>query len=250
MSNHWYDKVGNPCYEIEKVDGSGLRPTTLRDAKKHGWLYSVTTVTSIPKKDGLDKWIYGRFLDIIDQNSSLINTNENWKTHVLGIHKQGQDSVMLKGTKIHDALEFIYKNGYSNSDDDYSDFIEPVIVFLNKNFPGQEWISESSFAHKSGYGGKVDLKSRDGSIVLDFKTKDKENLDKIDFYDDYIMQLSAYKQGLVLPDAKCYNLFISTMKKGELRLKEWTEEEEERGLGMFNNLLGYYKLKNKYDPSW
>ncbi len=39
--SHWYDTDGNPHYEIEGK--TGIRNTTLRDARKHGWVPSVST---------------------------------------------------------------------------------------------------------------------------------------------------------------------------------------------------------------
>ena len=40
--SHWYDKEGNPQYEIEGK--TGMRNTTLRDARKYEWVPSVSTV--------------------------------------------------------------------------------------------------------------------------------------------------------------------------------------------------------------
>jgi hypothetical protein len=33
-SSHWYDKDGNAVFEIPKKDGSGMRPTTVKDARE------------------------------------------------------------------------------------------------------------------------------------------------------------------------------------------------------------------------
>ena len=49
---HWYDTNGNPQYEIKRKDGR-MRATTLRDARKYGWVPSVTTVMDIVGSPGL-----------------------------------------------------------------------------------------------------------------------------------------------------------------------------------------------------
>ena len=55
-SGHWYDKNGNPAYEIIGANGK-QRNTTLRDAKKLGLLPSVTTVIGAVAKPGLNRWL-------------------------------------------------------------------------------------------------------------------------------------------------------------------------------------------------
>ena len=56
--SHWYDKDGSPRYEIEGKNG--LRPTTLRDARKHGWVPSVSTIwKDVVAAPGLVRWSEG-----------------------------------------------------------------------------------------------------------------------------------------------------------------------------------------------
>ena len=53
--SHWYDREGNPRYEIEGK--KGMRNTTLRDARKYGWVPSVSTVWGeVVSKHMLNKW--------------------------------------------------------------------------------------------------------------------------------------------------------------------------------------------------
>ena len=54
-SQHWYDQSGRPMYTVKAKDGTD-RPTTLRDARKHGFLPSVTTIMSVMAKPGLESW--------------------------------------------------------------------------------------------------------------------------------------------------------------------------------------------------
>ncbi len=34
QSTHWYKADGSPCHRLPRAGGDGLRPTTLRDAKR------------------------------------------------------------------------------------------------------------------------------------------------------------------------------------------------------------------------
>src|SRR5947207_10499861 len=54
--SYWYFRDGRPYHEVEKKDGSGLRPATLADARKVLALPSVTNVLGVLAKPGLDAW--------------------------------------------------------------------------------------------------------------------------------------------------------------------------------------------------
>ena len=47
-TGHWYTKDGAPAYTVEGK--TGVRNTTLRDARKLGLIPSVTTIISIMEK--------------------------------------------------------------------------------------------------------------------------------------------------------------------------------------------------------
>ena len=54
-SGHWYDTDGNSQYTIVGANGK-TRNTTLRDARKNGFVPSVTTVLNIAAKPALENW--------------------------------------------------------------------------------------------------------------------------------------------------------------------------------------------------
>ena len=47
-ASHWYDLDGQPCHEVPRAKGDGMRPTTLADARKLHLLPSVTNVPIRP----------------------------------------------------------------------------------------------------------------------------------------------------------------------------------------------------------
>ena len=55
-SSHWYLSSGEPYHEVVRADGNGMRPVTLRDARKVNALPSVTNILSVLAKPGLDAW--------------------------------------------------------------------------------------------------------------------------------------------------------------------------------------------------
>jgi hypothetical protein len=60
------------------------------------------------------------------------------------------------------------------------------------------------------------------------------------------MQLSAYRQGFNMPEARCSIIFVSTKVPGLTRMVEVSQEELELGWGMFCDLLSFWKKKNRF----
>ena len=54
-SGHWYAQDGEPMYTIVGANGVE-RNTTLRDARKEGFVPSVTTIIGIAAKPSLENW--------------------------------------------------------------------------------------------------------------------------------------------------------------------------------------------------
>ncbi len=103
---------------------------------------------------------------------------------------------------------------------------------------------EHSFASPLGYGGKIDWHN-DEMILIDFKTRQEINDKKRLAYDEHVMQLSAYANGLQMPNARCLNVFIS-IDSAEVRIVEHSPGERDRGFSMFKLLLDYWKLSKEF----
>lgn len=106
-------------------------------------------------------------------------------------------------------------------------------------------------ASSLGFGGKVDLYTEPDQyapvgIVLDAKTKDFGPDDKVEAYDENLLQLAAYRHGLHLPHARCANVFCSRTHPGLVKVVEWSEEDLTKGWEMFQCLLRFWKLKNSF----
>lgn len=248
--SHYYDKEGNPAYTIVGKNGKE-RNTTLADAKRLGLVPSVTTVMAC-KADGyyLAKYKQDQLLEAAWETEES-NYNK-WRAEVIeGSYKHRREAAQ-RGSEIHDALEHVYMTGKMSDelDVDTRDICQGVIDFMESEFQGVKWIAEESFTSRfMGFGGRVDMHSKHDNIVLDFKTKGKDDLSMVKAYDDHHMQTAAYAVGLDLdtPATKRYNLFVSTTTPGELKLTESTNFTRE--WGMFDALLDYWHLSNNYNLS-
>lgn len=253
MSGHWYNKEGQPEY-TQTARAGHERPTTLSDAKKKGLFKSVTTILKLLDKPGLTRWTQDQILDAALSNpiSKFSDYSDEsiiqWKAIVLDkANKIGRDTAEL-GSRIHDSLEGHF-NPQKTQDESLKDFTRPAIESMYKNID-KSFLElchvEQSFSNTTHrFGGKVDFFSRqDKGLILDFKTKNKDEVNPKTPYFEHCMQLAAYRIGLDLPEATCYNLYISSTKKGQVYLHRWAEEEVSRAERMFLLLNEYFDLSN------
>jgi len=244
-AGHWYDKDGNPAYRIVGANGKE-RNTTLRDAKKLGLLPSVTTIIGTVAKPGLQRWLQEQAILAALTLPRLENESESdWLTRVLNDSKAQGREAADRGTLIHGVLESFFDGILLESVPEYCRNAENA---LQVNFGSRLWLSEKSFSHELGYGGKCDLHAKGDKVkgippvVVDFKTKEGP-LDKLVPYDDHIMQMAAYREGLGLSDARCAIMFVNGTTN-EVKVCEIPEEELQNGLKCFFHLLRFYQIKS------
>jgi hypothetical protein len=251
MSQHWYLQDGTPFYTIKSKNGSGLRDVTIKDAKKVKALYSVTTIIGQLNKPKLENWKLNQLLEAVLKTSDTVDFKQDfWKSKVWEVYTDLTSQYSKKGNAIHNKLEEYFKNGIVNDED--SGFILPVSELVNSlGFDLLE--PEQSFACGQGFGGKIDLilesVENNKKAIIYFKTKQGVDLGPQLLYNDYLMQLAAYREAID-KEADCYNLLISATHPGIVYLHKWTEEELQRGWKMFKHLLEYTKIVKNYDPSF
>jgi hypothetical protein len=236
-NGHWYTKDGSPAYTT--VGKTGERPTTLRDARKLGLLPSVTTINGMLSKAGLDTWKQQQVLLAALTLPRLPNEPEQeWLARVMQDSKATGREAAERGTAIHAIIEAYFDQVYMPEKPPYLDAIDKA---LRDAFGEQLWLSEKSFGHPLGFGGKCDLMSVNG-FVVDFKTKEAD-LDKVDVYFEHEMQLAAYREGLGVPTARCAIVFVNG-KTNQVKLIEVSQEKLQSGWECFEHLLRVYQIKN------
>ena len=242
-SQHWYTKDGVPAYTT--IGKTGERPTTLRDAKKIGLLPSVTTIINIMSKAGLDTWKQQQVLLAALTLPRLIDEPEaDWLKRVMQDSRATGREAAERGTAIHAIIEGYFEQMYLPEKPAYLDEIDRV---LKVTFGNQLWLSEKSFGHHLGYGGKCDLiakpiNGQGSGYIVDFKTKDTD-LDKVDVYFEHEMQLAAYREGLGLPTARCAIVFVNGTTN-QVKLVEVEETQLQKSWECFQHLLRVYQIKN------
>lgn len=245
-AGHWYTKTGEPCYTI--VGGNGKeRPVTLRDAKRLDLVPSVTTILQIYPKPALIKWMQKQVLmSALTLTRAENESDEDFMARIGADAQQQAENARNKGTAIHGAIER-YLIGEKEKEPKYLDYAITgciaLSVFLDNADIFANCEPEKSFASEMGYGGKVDLHSRELNFVCDFKTKEfNENTGKLGYLEHQI-QLSAYAHGLGMPDARLINVFISTTIPGLARIVEYPKDAQT--FEIFKKCLELWRLIKK-----
>lgn len=247
-SGHWYDRDGAPRYEITGANGK-IRPTTLRDAKKHGFLPSVTTICKVVAAPGLENWKAEQLL--LAALTSTRREGESDREYMARIREDAKAQAMQAadfGTRVHAAIERHYQN--KPYDSKLALFVAGAVEEVEKHFPGGGWVAEKTIPNAGaiGYGGKVDLHRP--YIIVDFKGKDGD-LSDVACYDEHHMQAAAYWTGM-FPQATSYavtaNCFFSRTHPGVAKMVIHDPENFKRGLAMFRAAKALWIAKNNYDP--
>jgi len=237
-SGHWYDASGKPAYTTMGKNGKE-RNTTVKDAREHGYLPSVTTIIGCAAKPGLDVWkqqqaiLAALTLPRIDGE-----TEEDWLSRVVSDSKQTAKQAAERGTLVHGVIEAFYDGVYMPEVPVYVREVEKIII---EHFGEQLWVPEKSFAN-NGYGGKCDLISSAG-FVIDFKTTEKD-LDKLDYYFEHQMQLAAYRSGFGMPSARCAIVYVNATQN-KAKIVEIPDADLRIGWDCFSHLLSFYRAKNR-----
>ena len=259
---HWYDTNGNPQYEIKRKDGR-MRATTLRDARKYGWVPSVTTVMDIVSKPGLEVWKVNKAIEsAMTVDRHVGETYEEHAKRILAHSKQESEQAAKRGVRIHNELELFFRKGCIHSsnmgtyESDIRKICDATKSLLDVNCGEQGWISEKSFCHKElGYGGKVDLYS--SQWVIDFKTKDSIEDKKQLAFDSMAHQLVGYERGLPRHHSdtkfsgsirRMANVFISADNPGHVMFHEWPQDKHELYWNVFTSALDLWKHMKNYRP--
>lgn len=238
---HWYALDGTPRYTIVGKNGAE-RNTTLRDARVMGLVPSVTTIIRCAAAPALEAWKRNQvLLAALTLPRKPDEPEADWLARVEQDSQAEGRKAAHRGEQIHGAIERHFRG--QPPDEDLWSYVVVAKDEIADKCGAPVWSPERSFAHPLGYGGKCDLHSFEW--VIDVKTKDGSPPRQL--YDEHVMQLAAYRRGLLVPNARCGILYVQREIASAL-LVEASAEELTDGLEMFDALLTYWQAKNGYRP--
>ena len=253
---HWYTATGEARHTMPRADGSGERNTTLRDAKKHRLIPSVTTLLGMFAKPGLDRWKQDQLLRIAYDNPPKMDESfEGFADKCLVLHEQPVEEAADFGTRIHDAIEK-YFEGYP-IDDDLLEYVQPAFDWKQENklrFIEREKILVNM---EHGFAGTVDivgLGANNEKFIVDWKTRRTEPGKKVTSYEYQIHQIAAYAatywgedqvEQMQVHGANCY---ISSTEPGRYEVIKYSPEELRDAWQAFKSLCRLWRSVKEYDP--
>ncbi len=275
---HFYEpKTAEPRHTIEMKSGK-TRSSNGRDARKHGWFPSVSTVMQVATEDNIINYQIEQAIEAAWLHPYTCGADvKKWKQDIRGMSKRHKEKAQDAGTRIHRALENYFNHDYGlepsrefEADDLDIDIVSGVAGFMWDKFGNLKWETEKTFAldFGGGFGGCVDLHFKGGyeeyvetginevaeeysiarkkcikkPIVIDFKTQATADVNNFKYYSKYCMQLSAYREGLGLPDAECYIVKVSSTHPGVIGIKKYPDAELKKSFNAFYHLLRYWHI--------
>jgi hypothetical protein len=219
---HWYAPDGTPKHTVPKANGDGDRATTISDARKFGWLPSVTGVLNVLDKPALATWKAQQVARAALANPKQPDESEDyWIKRVCGEAETPAAEAADLGSKIHAALESAMAG--EPYPDELRVYVQPVIDWREATgiIISEREIILVNPAH--GFAGCADVLFRYGKSgrgILDYKTRKTTPGKAVTPYDGQAMQLAAYAATFygeeVLPQVLAANVYISTTEPGRV----------------------------------
>jgi len=239
-AGHFYNRDGSPAYTIVGKNGVE-RNTTLRDARKMDLVPGVTSIIRCAAAPGLEAWKQDQLLLAALTLPRLDGESEkSWLARVKTDSRAEGKGAADRGTEIHGMLERA-KTGKAVPME-FTPWVQSVEVEVERKCGVQLWKAEKSYAHRYGYGCKIDLHSSEW--LIDYKGKDDAVQEDLYLYDEHYMQLAANRLAAGIPHARCAIVFFGRTTPWA-KLIEADEEELLRGWDCFEALLTYYQAKNR-----
>lgn len=233
-SSHWYLLDGSPFHTVPTADGTDVRPTTVKDARKFKAVPSVTNVLNVIAKESLVTWKVNQAIITGLHNAKAADEPED--TYCKRISSMAMEQVFDAadlGKAIHAGIESYLKNG-TPPDKDVAEYVNPVIKLITSTPIKVHALEKILVNAEYGYAGTADLLFKYGDDglgcgVIDFKTRKSKPDEKMRSWDTEPLQLAAYAYTAwgkeQLPTCRISNILISTTEPGRVEVVKHTEPE-------------------------
>lgn len=253
---HFYSKEGRPHFDLAP-----------REAKARGLLYSVTEILRVLHSQGLEMWKINSAIEYcfknpvteLDEETDL----QTYKKMVRG--GMYDDSATALGTKIHDEIEHILRDGRALEDTpkDLIKYVQPCIeYFMSKKFKIID-IEQIVVNEDEGYAGTADVvaQTKNGQdFIMDWKST--TTIPTKPYYTQKL-QIGAYAVATfgeqAVKDHQVWgaNAYVSTRdvwkrgdQKGQAKFKvhSYRPEEIAELYEQFKTVCALWRIIEDYDP--
>jgi hypothetical protein len=254
QSSHWYRSNGTACHRLPRVGGGGMRPTTIRDAKRLGLYPSVTSILSVLAKPQLDKWKMRQVaLASMRLERAPAESEAYFCDRIIAEAFSQVEQAADLGSQIHEALEKHFEG--VAVPDELQVYTDPVIRW--KEAKHIEFVErELCVVNKDhGFAGTMDVACRYGKRgigVIDFKTRKTKPGQEVTPYDGQAMQIAAYGATYWGEDQldRLFgaNVYISTTEPGRIEVCRYTPVQLRQEWEAFKAICAIWRHLKGYDP--
>lgn len=247
--SHLYTANGEAMHTIIGKNGK-RRKTTLADARKLNLFFSVTSILKLIHNPFLESWkintaiLAARTLPKKDNESE-----EEFVTRVIEDYGSTSRLAMEFGSSIHNDIERI-NLGKAALNAKIAEYIEKYIEWKEERIGKVLAAEQVVVNHDHGYAGTLDLHAVHkvhGPVVIDFKTQAIRQGREPNFYENFPLQLAAYRE--CLPDKpRCLSVVINSTSPELPHEKLWNEEAIENSWLQFFHANRLFQLKKNYKP--
>ena len=257
--SHWYSLDGKPCHTIRTKDGKSERNTTLRDARTLNLLPSVTNIIGILDKPQLTKW---KMREVAKAAIAIPGPQgeepvERFADRAIEAAMSQVSEAADLGTKIHNAIENLMRGSAEEPSVEMQPYVKPVLDWMRKvgvKVTHSEIVLVNAV---HGFAGRVDALFTWGDSfgkmgILDFKTKKTKPDEKVEAYDEHVLQLAAYAATHYgaehLQHVVAANLFISSTEPGRLEVVKHDKARLVEAYEAFCQMCAIWRFRKGYDP--
>ena len=246
--SHWYDNQGNPKYEATK-----------KQAREENYFPSVTTITKMLDKPGLNTWKQNMLLECAFTLPKIKGESTNdFINRVVLDHKQATIEAAELGSLFHDQIEnYIKGNIEVIHVDGYAQTCVDLMSYIEHELDGASNVVCEQTIVGDGYAGRVDLLYKKNNIwyILDWKTQNVKKLNKngtlsITKYPEWLWQLEGYAQACKTVDGEVpiiKNIVVSTNKQSQgIREVAYSPEQREKAWEIFKTMRDLWRLINDF----
>ena len=248
LSSHWYSKAGEPMHFVERSDGKGTRPATLRDAKKLGLLPSPTSILKVLRAPQLEAWLIEQAcLAVLTAPRNPDEPLDAFVERVLHTEKQQDEQAAAArdlGTQIHAGVEVVLGGG--ECEKAVEPYVLPAVAEMRSRFGTMQ--SCEAVVVGDRCAGKLDATFWDGQKTTIVDVKTTSNPPTKGSWLEHRLQLSFYAKALwSAGQIQTANVYVSTKVPGVIEVFEHTDWQETYEKG-FLPLLNYWCFANNYHP--
>lgn len=265
--SHFYDKNLKACHYQPKKDGSGLRPTTIADARKLKLYPSVSTILGCLHKEQLEQKKMEKV--ILQAREMLAPTDFGemspwWTARTEDFVEQAKEQAFADwgqaqdlGSRIHRAIELHMGPTGLVPEEELAPYVHGAVKKLEEIGFKKKEAEVTVVSHQYGYAGTTDLTGYvgDAFAIADFKSTKTKPGEKLKGWPAQVMQLAAYFDaywgsiGGEKESTDCaYNVYISTTEPGRVEVIKRDADELQEAFKAFLAVCEYYFWVNKYDP--